>query len=70
MINLKLSRKIFNEVYMPIINGTGHRLNILYGGAASGKSFAIGQRICLKCLQETRKVLVIRKTLTSQKDSC
>lgn len=70
MINLQLHKRIFNEAYLPLINGTGKRINVLYGGAGSGKSVAIAQRICLKCLRDVRKVLIIRKTLVSQKDSC
>lgn len=42
------------------------RLNVLYGGAGSGKSHSIAQELCLKfCEEEDIKILVTRKTLPS-----
>lgn len=43
---------------------------LLLGGYGSGKSYAIAQKLVLKCLQEKRKVLVCRNVYETIKDSC
>lgn len=55
---------------MPYLYDYKHRYEVYYGGAGSGKSVFIAQKIILKALRDKRKVLIIRKTLNSQKDSC
>ena len=70
MIDLHLSREIFNETYLPYLSDYSHRYEIYYGGAGSGKSVFIAQKILFKALNDKRKVLIVRKTLNSQKDSC
>ena len=70
MIDLHLSRQIFNETYLPYLTDYSHRYEVYYGGAGSGKSHFIAQKILFKALNDKRKVLIIRKTLNSQKDSC
>lgn len=62
--------KVFNDTYLPYLEDYGHRFEVYYGGAGSGKSHFIAQKLILKALKSRRKVLVIRKTLVSQKDSC
>lgn len=59
-----------NKAYMPYINDYSHRYEIYYGGAGSGKSVFIAQKILAKSINDKRKVLIVRKTLNSQKDSC
>lgn len=59
-----------NGAYMPYLYDYKHRYEVYYGGAGSGKSVFIAQKIILKALSDKRKVLIIRKTLNSQKDSC
>lgn len=68
-INLKLSRSIFNEVYMPHLMDYSKRYEVYYGGAGSGKSVFIGQKLVAKACRYVRKVLVIRKYGTTLKDS-
>lgn len=46
-----------------------HRYEIYYGGAGSGKSHFVFQKIVIKALSEKRKVLVIRKTAKSNLNS-
>ena len=70
MIDLHLTREIFNETYLPYLSDYSHRYEIYYGGAGSGKSVFIAQKILFKALNDKRKVLIVRKTLNSQKDSC
>jgi phage terminase large subunit len=59
-----------NGTYRPYLYDYSHRYEVYYGGAGSGKSVFIAQKIILKALRGKRKVLIIRKTLNSQKDSC
>jgi phage terminase large subunit len=70
MIDIRLSRSIFNETYLPYLVDYSHRYEVYYGGAGSGKSVFIAQKILFKAINSKRKVLIIRKTLNSQKDSC
>lgn len=59
-----------NGAYTPYLYDYSHRYEVYYGGAGSGKSVFIAQKLILKALGDKRKVLIIRKTLNSQKDSC
>lgn len=68
-INLKLSRSIFNDVYMPHLMDYSKRYEVYYGGAGSGKSVFIGQKLVAKACRYVRKVLVIRKYGTTLNDS-
>ena len=71
MTELQISKKTFNEVYLPYLTDYSHKFEILYGGSGSGKSHFIASKIILKCLKYSdRKVLIVRKTLVSQRDSC
>ena len=70
MIDLHLSREIFNEAYLPYLTDYSHRYEVYYGGAGSGKSVFIAQKLLFKALNDKRKALIVRKTLNSQKDSC
>ena len=68
-INLKLSKKLFNDVYLPHLLDYSKRYEVYYGGAGSGKSVFIGQKLVVKACKSVRKVLVIRKYGTTLKDS-
>jgi phage terminase large subunit len=69
MINLTFERSAFNEVYYPHLLNYEHRYEVYYGGAGSGKSVFITQKLLIKALLRKRKVLVIRKYGTTLKDS-
>lgn len=69
-INLQLDKNIFNEVYYPFLLDYKNRYEIFYGGAGSGKSYFVAQKIVVKALKSKRKILVIRKVDATQKDSC
>ena len=43
---------------------------LLVGGYGSSKSYHIALKIVLKCLQEKRKVLVIREVYDTMRESC
>lgn len=68
-IDLKLSRKLFNDAYFPYLLDYSKRYEVYYGSAGSGKSHFVFQKIVVKALREVRKVLVIRKTAKSNLNS-
>lgn len=47
-----------------------YKTYLLVGGYGSSKSYHIALKIILKCLQEKRKVLVIREVFDTIRDSC
>ena len=69
MIRLNLSRSLFNDAYYPYLFDYSHRYEVYFGGAGSGKSVFIAQKIICKACTSKRKVLVIRKYATTLKDS-
>lgn len=69
-INLQLSKKIFNSAYYDDLFDYLYRYQVFYGGAGSGKSHYVFQKVTTKALSTKRKVLVIRKVARTLKDSC
>ena len=62
MINITISKKVFNEVYLPYLD-CDDRYLLFYGGGSSGKSFFIAQRwIYLLLHPELNNLLVVRQT--------
>lgn len=59
-----------NQSHLAMIQDNSHKYLIVYGGSGSGKSYAIAQKLIIKAVNAPRKILVIRKTLTSHKDTC
>lgn len=68
-INLKLSKQLFNDVYLPYLTDYSHRYEVYYGGAGSGKSVFIAQKLLVKAISKKRKILIIRKYGTTLRDS-
>jgi phage terminase large subunit len=61
-INIKLNKRVFNDVYYPYLNNQDRYL-LFYGGGSSGKSFFIAQRYIYKILTSKRcNLLVVRQT--------
>lgn len=69
-MKLKIKRRIFNDAYYPYLKDYKHRYEVFYGGAGSGKSVFIAQKLIIKALERKRTVLIVRKTAASQKKSC
>lgn len=69
MIALNISKKAFNDVYLPHLFDYSNRYETYYGGAGSGKSVFIAQKAIIKACNRKRKVLCIRKYATTLKDS-
>lgn len=67
-INIRLDPKIFNPVYLPYLTTT-NRYEIYYGGAGSGKSVFVAQKLAFKLLNRRRKLLVVRKVGRTLRDS-
>lgn len=55
--------------YQPYMRDYHTRLNVFYGGAGSGKSVFVTQKLVIKALVMERKILVVRKVGTTLKDS-
>ena len=61
-VNIKISKKVFNDVYLPYLDNTDRYL-VFYGGGSSGKSYFIAQRYIYKLIHPARcNVLVVRQT--------
>ena len=61
-INIKISKKVFNDVYLPYLENQDRYL-LFYGGGSSGKSYFIAQRFIYKLIHPTRcNLLVVRQT--------
>jgi phage terminase large subunit len=61
-INIKISKKVFNDVYLPYLDNEDRYL-VFFGGGSSGKSYYIGQRWIYKLISPIRcNLLVVRQT--------
>ena len=62
MINIDISKKVFNEIYLPYIDNNA-RYEVYYGGSGSGKSVFIAQKKVYQHLKDKkRNSLFIRQT--------
>lgn len=64
----KFGSKLFNEVYLPYAS-SNKRIQVFYGGASSGKSFFIAQRVVMDTLAG-RNTLVLRNVARTIRGSC
>lgn len=61
-VNIKISKKVFNDVYLPFLDNDDRYL-IFYGGGSSGKSYFIAERFIYKLIHPERcNLLVVRQT--------
>lgn len=68
-VNIKISKKVFNDVYLPYLDNDDRYL-IFYGGGSSGKSYFIAQRYIYKLIHPTRcNLLVVRQTADTNRRS-
>ena len=68
MIDVKINRKIFNKKYANLLNNDKYRHIYMWGGASSGKSYAIAQILILYALKG-EAILCARQTQVSLKKS-
>ena len=72
-INIPKPLKVFNSNILNNLFDYSNRTEVHYGGASSGKSHGVYQKITLKALKDwnkPRRVLIMRKVGSSIKDSC
>lgn len=69
MMKINLKKSIFNKAYLPYLQDYSKRYEIYYGGAGSGKSKFVSQKLVYKAMQSLRKVLVLRKVNRTTKNS-
>ena len=61
-VNIRISKSVFNDCYLPYLNNEDRYL-VFYGGGSSGKSYFIAQRYIYKLLHQNRcNLLVVRQT--------
>ena len=61
-VNIRISKKVFNDIYIPYLDNTDRYL-VFYGGGSSGKSYFIAERYIYKLIHPTRcNILVVRQT--------
>lgn len=68
-MKITINKKGILPCYLPYIRDYGTRVNVFYGGAGSGKSYFVMQKIILKALDSQRKVLIVRKVGATLKES-
>ena len=71
-INVSKPERVFNKHIYDILFDYSHFTEVHYGGASSGKSHGVVQKVIIKALQDwkkPRKVLFLRKVGTTVKDS-
>lgn len=69
MINIRISKKVFNDVYLPFLDNEDRYL-IFYGGGSSGKSYYIAQRWIYKLISpKLCNLLVVRQTADTNRRS-
>lgn len=67
-MKINIGKEFFNKAYLPYLR-TKTTMNVFFGGAGSGKSKFLAQKLALDLLQEKRKLLCVRGTLNTMKDS-
>lgn len=67
-INVKVSSKCFNPVYLPYLEDTTY-LQIFYGGSSSGKSYFLAQRCIWDMLHGGHNYLIVRKVARTVRKS-
>lgn len=68
-VNIRISKKVFNPVYLPYLDNWDRYL-IFYGGGSSGKSYFIAQLLVYRLLHSYRfNVLVTRQTADTNRRS-
>lgn len=65
---IKIRKSVYNKSFLPILTDKSF-IQVIYGGAASGKSYGIAQSIIDDILDGDRNFLVIRKVGATLRDS-
>ena len=68
-MKIRIHKNVFNQVYLSDLEDYEKRFVVYYGGAGSGKSYYVAQKLVYKALKDVRKVLVLRKVNRTTKNS-
>lgn len=68
-MNIKIDKRMFNDAYLPYVFSYQNKIEVYMGGAGSGKSHFVAQKILIKALNNKRKILIIRKVGATLRDS-
>lgn len=60
-LKFEITKRMFNPHFYPLLKDYRHRWEIYRGGAGSGKSHHITQKLILKSLESKRTIMVCRK---------
>lgn len=69
-IQLNLKKSLFSPALFPMLLDYSNRWEVYLGGAGSGKSYFITQKLIIRCCSEPIKVLVCRKYGSTIRNSC
>lgn len=69
-IELNLNKRVFSPTLYPMLTNYEHRWEVYLGGAGSGKSYFITQKIIVRCLREPIKVMVCRRYGSTIRNTC
>ena len=67
---MRTIQKKINPRFEDFVFDWNYKTYLLVGGYGSSKSYHIALKIILKCLEEVRKVLVIREVYDTIRESC
>lgn len=68
-IKISIKRRYFNDIYYPHLRSS-ERFQVYFGGAGSGKSRFVAQKLILKLLENPEhKLMVVRQTYATHFDS-
>ena len=70
MIQLNLKKSLFAPKFYPLLTDYSHRWECYMGGAGSGKSYSITQKIIIRCVREKIRFVVCRRYATTLRNSC
>lgn len=68
-MNVNISKKVFNDVYLPYLEDYESRYLVFYGGGSSGKSYFITERYVYKLLKKKMNLMVVRQTGETNRNS-
>jgi phage terminase large subunit len=68
-LRMKITTRMFNDIYLPQLDNYSTRWNFYYGSAGSGKSVFVVQKLIIKAMKSPRRVLVVRKYGTTIRQS-
>ena len=69
-INLTIDRNQFSPTLFPLLEDYTHRWEIYLGGAGSGKSYFVSQKIIIRCIKEKIRILVCRRYASTIRNTC